>query len=177
MAVEVGQKVTGKITGIKHFGAFVALEDNQSGLVHISEISDDFINDINDVLTVGDEVTVKVMSIADDGKISLSLRKANDEAKKTPSSKPSKMDHVKRDSNPSKPRNFHNENPTVPHGKDNYQKSTPHPNQNVTGKYAQRSNDDFDQLMSNFLKDSEDRLSSLKRNTEGKRGGRGGRRS
>lgn len=47
----------------------------------------------------------------------------------------------------------------------------------MSGKYAQKNNDDFDSLMSNFLKDSEDRLSSLRRNTEGKRGGRGGRRT
>ena len=71
MAIEVGQKVTGKVTGIKNFGAFVALEDNQSGLIHISEISNDYINDINDVLSMGEEVTVKVVSVGEDGKIGL----------------------------------------------------------------------------------------------------------
>ena len=60
MAIEVGQKVTGKVTGITNFGAFVDLGDNQTGLVHISEVSDKYVKDIHDVLTVGDEVTVKV---------------------------------------------------------------------------------------------------------------------
>lgn len=62
MAVEVGSKVPGKVTGITNFGAFVDLGEGKTGLVHISEVSDSYIKDIHDVLTVGDEVTVKVMS-------------------------------------------------------------------------------------------------------------------
>ena len=53
MSFEVGQKVAGKVTGITHFGAFVSLPDNKTGLIHISEISDSYIKDINTVLTVG----------------------------------------------------------------------------------------------------------------------------
>lgn len=172
MAVEVGQKVQGKVTGIKNFGAFVALEDNQSGLVHISEISDGFVNDINDVLSLGDEVTVKVVSIAPDGKIGLSIRQASERATTSTTSKTEGSPTAYRKPKSNSQRNFHQEHPTVPQNK-----GGSYPNQNVSGKYAQRNNDDFDQLMSNFLKDSEDRLTSLKRNTEGKRGGRGGRRS
>ena len=63
MAIEEGAKVSGKISGITNFGAFVDLDDNQTGLVHISQISDRFIKDIHDVLSVGDTVTVKVMKI------------------------------------------------------------------------------------------------------------------
>lgn len=180
MAVEVGQKVEGKITGIKHFGAFVALGNNQSGLIHISEISDEFIKDINDVLSVGDQVTVKILTVANDGKIGLSLRQAAEDNpglninKGTPK-RESKSESVP----PSKgqPRNFHQVSPTVPRQRRDDRREGSRSNQNVSGKYAQKSNDDFDSLMSNFLKDSEDRLSSLKRNTEGKRGGRGGRRT
>lgn len=175
MAIEVGQKVTGKVTGIKNFGAFVALEDNQSGLIHISEISNDYINDINDVLSMGEEVTVKVVSVGEDGKIGLSLRQAQEGFKGSASGE-GKNFEGKRRHNDRRPRNFHNEHPTVSHGTDR-EGAGSRPNQNVTGRYAQKSNDDFDRLMSNFLKDSEDRLSSLRRNTEGKRGGRGGRRS
>ncbi|MGF3076030.1 S1 domain-containing RNA-binding protein [Facklamia sp. P12955] len=174
MAVEVGQKVTGKVTGIKNFGAFVALDNNQSGLVHISEISDGFVNDINEVLSLGDEVTVKVVSVADDGKIGLSIRQAVDKPANSYQDKKNNDGSTAKYRKPKEAtrRNFHQEYPKVPQGKGNS-----YPNQNVSGKYAQKNNDDFDQLMSNFLKDSEDRLISLKRNTEGKRGGRGGRRS
>ncbi len=167
MSVEVGQKLKGKVTGIKNFGAFVALENKQSGLVHISEVSEDYVQDINDLLSLGDEVTVKVISVADDGKIGLSIRQAKDK----PAVDKSKM--KKFDAQEAKPARVSKSNFV----KDDQNKKENFPNQNVTGKYAQKSNDDFDRLMSNFLKDSEDRLASLRRNTEGKRGGRGGRRS
>ena len=61
MAIEVGAKVSGKVSGITNFGAFVDLDDNQTGLVHISQISDKYIKDVHDVLAVGDEVTAKVI--------------------------------------------------------------------------------------------------------------------
>lgn len=78
MSTEVGNKLQGKITGITHFGAFVELPDGKTGLVHISEVDDHYVKDIKDVLKVGEEVTVKVISIGDDGKIGLSIRKAKE---------------------------------------------------------------------------------------------------
>ena len=53
MSLEVGSVVKGKVTGVMKFGAFVALPENKSGMVHISEISHEFVNDINDVIKVG----------------------------------------------------------------------------------------------------------------------------
>lgn len=141
MAIEVGTKLQGKVSGITNFGAFIDLFEGKTGLVHISEVSNGFVKDIHDVLTVGDEVTVKVTSVGDDGKIGLSIRQAQE----------------------------------APKPKKEF-------NKNREGKYfapkkANPPKQDFDALMSSFLKDSDDRLASLKRNTEGKRGGRGGRRS
>lgn len=76
---EPGQIVTGKITGIQPYGAFVALDHGRQGLVHISEITHGFVRDVHDYLTVGDEITVKVLSVnEDESKISLSIR-ATDE--------------------------------------------------------------------------------------------------
>ena len=72
MAIEVGAKVSGKVSGITNFGAFVDLDDNQTGLVHISQISDKYIKDVHDVLSVGDVVTVWVLSV-DEGKKRISL--------------------------------------------------------------------------------------------------------
>lgn len=73
--IEVGSVITGKVTGIQPYGAFVALDENTQGLVHISEVTHGFVKDINDHLKVGDEVNVKVLSIDETaGKIGLSIR-------------------------------------------------------------------------------------------------------
>ena len=60
MSIEVGSKVEGKVTGITNFGAFVELPDGKTGLVHISEVADNYVKDINEHLKVGDEVTYQV---------------------------------------------------------------------------------------------------------------------
>lgn len=72
---KVGDIVSGKVTGIQPYGAFVALDANTQGLVHISEITYGFVKSITDHLNVGDIIRVKILDIADnDEKISLSLR-------------------------------------------------------------------------------------------------------
>lgn len=76
MQISVGAVVDGKVTGITKFGAFVALEGGGSGLVHISEVANTYVNDISDYLTVGQAVKVRVLSIGDGGKINLSLKRA-----------------------------------------------------------------------------------------------------
>ena len=76
MSVELGQIVKGTVTGITKFGAFVKLESGKSGMVHISEISNSYISEIKDHLSEGQEVTVKVISIDEKGRISLSIKKA-----------------------------------------------------------------------------------------------------
>ncbi len=87
---EVGSIVEGKVTGIKPFGAFVALDEKKQGLVHISEVAHGFVKDINDVLKVGDEVKVKIMNVEEEsGKISLSIR-ATQEAPERPARPASK---------------------------------------------------------------------------------------
>ena len=78
MSIEVGSKVKGKVTGITNFGAFVELAENKTGLVHISEVADSYVKDINDFLTVGDEIEVKIINVEKDGKIGLSIKKAKD---------------------------------------------------------------------------------------------------
>ena len=77
---EIGEILQGKVTGIMSFGAFVSMEDGTSGLVHISEISNNFISDINQLLQVGDEVKVKVLSVDGKGKLSLSIKQADPNA-------------------------------------------------------------------------------------------------
>ena len=75
MAIEVGNVFEGRVTGVKPFGAFVALPEGRVGMVHISEVSNEFVQDINTVLHDGDEVKVQVINIAPDGKIALSIKR------------------------------------------------------------------------------------------------------
>ncbi|TWI53217.1 S1 domain-containing RNA-binding protein [Halalkalibacter nanhaiisediminis] len=164
MSIEVGSKLQGKVTGITHFGAFVELPGGSTGLVHISEVADNYVKDINEVLKVGDEVLVKVVNVEQDGKIGLSIRKAQD--------RPDRPDRPERPARPSRPegsgrpsRPFNSQRPNRPQGGGR----GPRPNQ-------ARPTVSFEDKMSRFLKDSEERISTLKRQTESKRGGRGARR-
>ena len=78
MNVEVGAVVEGKVTGITKFGAFVALPGGKSGLVHISEVANTFVADVSEYLAVGQTVKVRVMSASPDGKINLSIKRADE---------------------------------------------------------------------------------------------------
>ena len=82
MELKIGEIYEGKITGITKFGVFVDLGDNTSGMVHISEVARTFVNDINEHVKMGDTVKVKLISIGDDGKIALSIKKALEPEKK-----------------------------------------------------------------------------------------------
>ncbi len=76
MGLEIGAVIEGKVTGITKFGAFVALPEGKSGLVHISEVANSYVNDVNDYLSVGQTVKVRVISINEAGKINLSVKQA-----------------------------------------------------------------------------------------------------
>lgn len=76
MELEIGAIQEGKVTGITKFGAFVLLPGGKSGLVHISEIANAYVNDVNDYLKVGDAVKVKILSVNEAGKINLSIKQA-----------------------------------------------------------------------------------------------------
>ena len=150
MSLEVGSVVKGKVTGVMKFGAFVALPENKSGMVHISEISHEFVNDINDVIKVGDEVTVKVVSI-DNGKISLSI-KANIE-------KPAP-----------KPRQRRPRKPYVPAPK----VTSPG---NFQWEKSKDDSSSFEDMMKKFKRTSEDKISDLKRGNESRGYSRRGNRN
>ena len=76
MQLTVGQIVEGKITGITNFGVFADIGEGKSGMVHISEVARTYVNDINEFVKVGDTVKMKVLNIGEDGKISLSIKRA-----------------------------------------------------------------------------------------------------
>jgi len=81
MPVSVGEVVDGTVTGITNFGAFIQLPEGKSGLVHISEISHDYVEKVADYLKKDQKVKVKVLSIKD-GKVSLSIRQAKPKTNK-----------------------------------------------------------------------------------------------
>lgn len=76
MELTVGTIYDGKVTGITKFGAFVALPGGKSGMVHISEIANTYVEDIKQHLTEGQEVKVKLIGIDPQGRINLSIKKA-----------------------------------------------------------------------------------------------------
>lgn len=76
MELKVGDIIEGKITTITSFGVFVDIGDGKSGMVHISEVAKNYVNDIKEHVKVNDVVKVKVLNIGEDGKISLSIKRA-----------------------------------------------------------------------------------------------------
>ena len=83
MQFKVGDIVEGKIIGITNFGVFADIGEGKSGMVHISEISRTYVNDIHEHVKENDVFKMKVISIGDDGKIALSIRRAMEPEKKT----------------------------------------------------------------------------------------------
>ncbi len=75
--MKVGDIVKGRITSIKPYGAFVKINDELTGLIHISELSDGYVRNIEDFLTIGDVVDLEIIKITEDNRISLSYRNAN----------------------------------------------------------------------------------------------------
>ncbi len=147
MSLEVGAILEGEVTGITNFGAFVQLPEGKVGLIHISEVSNVYVKDVHDFLKEHDKVKVKVLSIDERGKIGLSIKQL------TP---PPAATQPK----PQRPQAENRER----RGGMRQQSARPVPTLS------------FEDKLSKFLKDSDDRMLDLKRNTESKRGGRGARR-
>ena len=78
MKYQVGDIVQGVVTGIQPYGAFVLLADHTTGLIHISEFSDNYVKNINDYVEVGEKVKLKVVDVDQDNKrLKLSFKTLN----------------------------------------------------------------------------------------------------
>ncbi len=141
MQPEVGKIYEGKVTGITKFGAFVELEPGTSGMVHISEVANTFVNEIKDHLTEGQQVKVKVLGISEEGKISLSIKKALPP--------PPKKEFKGRNDNRSGDR------------KPRADKAVP--------KEPQTPESAFEEMMSRFKASSDERMGDIKKNIDNKR--------
>ena len=84
MQLEIGKIYTGKVKGITQYGAFVDIDGGGTGMVHISEVSNTYVNDIHDHLTENQEVKVKVIGINEAGKVSLSIKKVDSDGSSAP---------------------------------------------------------------------------------------------
>ena len=80
---KVGSTVTGNVTGIEKYGAFVSLDDYYSGLIHISEISEGFVKDINDYINLGETISAKIIEVDDEScHVKLSIKNIKSKPKK-----------------------------------------------------------------------------------------------
>ena len=149
MQLEVGTILEGKVTGITKFGVFVELGEGKTGMVHISEVSSNYVTEITDHVKEGQSVKVKVLSVGEDGKIRLSMKKLNgDEPKEKPAPQKREMRQDRE-----------------PKGDFGFQKK---PSQPMS----------FEDMLTKFKQSSDEKMSDLKRNMDSKRGSgsrRGGR--
>ncbi len=159
MSLELGAIVEGEVTGITNFGAFVQLPEGKVGLIHISEVSNVYVNDVHDFLKEHDKVKVKVLSVDERGKIGLSIKQLTPPPAAQPKhQRPQGETRERRQGQ--RPQTENRER----RGGMRMQNARPMPALS------------FEDKLSKFLKDSDDRMLDLKRNTESKRGGRGARR-
>ncbi|MBQ8014821.1 MAG: S1 RNA-binding domain-containing protein [Clostridia bacterium] len=149
MQFEEGAIVTGKITGLTDFGAFVELEGGKTGMIHISEIASNYVKDIREHVSVGQEIKAKIISVSPEGKISLSVRKLNDQPK----------EREPRAQRPQKPRSERR-----PANVWNGQKS------NAPAAGEKQS---FEDMMARFKQISDEKMTDLKRASDSKRGSAG----
>lgn len=139
--------VQGRIAEIRNFGAFVWLQNGKKGLVHISEISDNYVKDIHSAVKPNQKVKVKVLSIQEDGRIELSIK----QALSLEYTKPPLPD----------PREELRENVDMFLGEP----------PNINFRADGRTPPDFEGMLKSFKKDSNENNLDLKRSIEAKRGG------
>ena len=154
MALQVGDIVEGKVTGIKPFGAFVSLPEGKTGLVHISEVSYEFVQDLSAVLSDGQTVSVKVLSIAPDGKIALSIKRTQPAPERAPRQPHGERSGNGGDRRPA-PRPKREEKPRV------WQPKPPVRSDNLS----------IEDMMSRIKSQSEEKMAELDHETNNRRGG------
>ena len=137
--VSVGSILEGKVVSVMPFGAFVDIGNKQSGLVHISELYSRYVKDINDCVKKGDNVKVKVIKIDESGKISLSMKQAEEKKERAPR-------HRQENKGPIRPADI---------------------------DWSASSSDSlsFEDKLSKFKQDSDEKMQTLRRNNDSKRSG------
>ena len=148
MAVEAGQVVRGTVVRLMNYGVLVRIEDGSTGLVHISEIDNNFVRDVADYFQVNDPVIVKVLAFGDRGKIELSVKQAVGQA------------------------------PVAIEGANDAEAGEQNGDSNVAlspseaAAARREARESFESKMSEYMRASGERLADIKRNIEMKRGGK-----
>ena len=157
MQFVVGDVLEGKVTGLTSFGAFVELGGGKTGMVHISEVSNSYVKDIKDCLKEGQEVKVKVLSIGNDGKISLSIKRTME-----PAPQQERKPRVNRDNRDNRDNRERRPAPAPAQssGPSSYEWQ-PKRNENLS----------FEDMMSRFKQVSDEKMTSLKRPENNRRTG------
>ena len=165
MDLAVGAIVEGKVTGITKFGAFVALPEGKSGMVHISEVASTFVNDIKDFLQEGQQVKVKIINIDQAGRINLSIKKAQPQEPRQPR-------HERREGGfaPRQPRQERREGGYAPR-QPRFQRSSA-PRGRVQQAPKDPSTMSFEDKLKAFMSDSESRQADVRHATDRKNGSR-----
>lgn len=159
MEPQVGSILEGKVTSITKFGAFVALEGGRSGLVHISEIANTFVNDVHDFLEEGQTVKVLVLS-TENGKINLSIKKTLPQQERS-GFRPQRPASAR----PAGPR-------PAAHPVASGSAHPPRASFSRGGQTLPPSADQsFEDKLKQFLSSSEGKMADLNRSIDGKRGG------
>ena len=152
MELTVGAIVEGKVKSITKFGAFIALDENQTGMVHISEITHAYVNDIHDHLTEGQDVKVMVIGL-DNGKINLSIRRTMPAPQRPQNDRPKQnFDRPRQDSGRPAAARPQNDRP-----------QRPRPAQPV-----EKQPQSFDDMLKQFMADSDSKISGLKQYSDRK---------
>ena len=152
MELTVGAVLEGKIKSITNFGAFVSLPENKTGMVHISEITHAYVNDIHDHLAEGQDVKVMVIGL-DNGKINLSIRRTMPAPQRPQNDRPKQnFDRPRQDSTRPAAARPQNDRP-----------QRPRPAQPV-----EKQPQSFDDMLKQFMADSDSKISGLKQYSDRK---------
>lgn len=166
MAVTVGEIYIGVVTGITKFGAFVKLEDGTTGLVHISEVADFYVKEIADVLSDGAEVKVKVLNVADDGKVAMSIKKAQPRPQRDNRAARGDRGGDRNDRN--NDRSGDRNNDRHDRGYERFDRGDDRVERVAADRGADRD-ERFENKLAEFMKNSNEKLIQLKRHQEGRR--------
>ena len=148
MQLEIGKIYEGKVKGITQYGAFVDIDGGGTGMVHISEIANTYVSEIRDHLTENQQVKVKFIGINEAGKVSLSIKKAVENSLPQGQNQNRNNNRRRNDAQRSKP-NVWEPKKTVP-----------------------MSELSFEDMLTRFKQNSEERMCDLKRSTDRKNGSR-----
>ncbi|MFA6948766.1 MAG: S1 RNA-binding domain-containing protein [Eubacteriales bacterium] len=165
MQIEVGAILEGKITSITSFGAFVALPEGKTGMIHISEVSSSYVKDIHDFLKEGQSVSVKVISVdasSPNPKIGLSVKQLETDT----AQKPRNDSHREPRRDTGRPRSYQNRAQSSPAPQ--VGNSNP-PDYYPSAARQKNTGDAFEDMMNRFKTTSDEKISDLRKNTDAKR--------